>query len=72
MLGDDTVKFWIIGIAAFLALCALNGYMEEKEHAANEAYRVRVAQQKKTAKDKVLYDLAKRGEYMTGFAMVQK
>lgn len=66
------MKLWLIGISAFTALCAFNGYMQAQEDAANEAYRVRVAAQKQAAKNKVINDLAKRGEYMTGFAMVQK
>jgi hypothetical protein len=66
------MKFWIIGIAAFLALCALNGYMEQKEHAANEAYRVRLAEQDKAAKSKQFNDSAMKAEYMTGFKAAMK
>lgn len=66
------MKFWIIGITAFLALCALNGYMEAQEQAANEAYRQRVIAQRKAAHDKAFNDLAARGEFMTTFEAVKK
>lgn len=63
---------WGIAAAAIAIFAALNGYMMAEEEAADAAYLKQVAAQKQAAKDKLLYDLAKRGEYMTGFAMVQK
>ena len=66
------MKFWLIGIPAFLALCILNGYMQEKEDAADEAYRLQVVAQKKAAQDNAFNDLAARGEFMTGFKAAMK
>ena len=63
---------WIIAAIALAIFAALNGYMIAEEETADAAYLKQVAAQKKAAKDKLIYDLAKRGEYMTGFAMVQK
>ena len=63
---------WIIAAAAIAIFAALNGYMIAEEEAADAAYVKNVSAQKQAAKDKLIYDLAKRGEYMTGFAMVKK
>jgi len=63
---------WIIAAGVLAVLLSLNGYIQAQEEAADAAYLKQVAAQKQAAKDKLLYDLAKRGEYMTGFAMVQK
>jgi hypothetical protein len=46
--------------------------MEEKEQAANEAYRVRLAEQDKAAKSKQFNDSAMKAEYMTGFKAAMK
>ena len=63
---------WIIAVGVLAVLLSLNGYIQAQEEAADAAYLKQVAAQKKAAKDKLIYDLAKRGEYMTGFVMVQK
>ena len=66
------MKYWIIGAFVVIALGYANYIMEEREQAANEAYRLRVVAQRKAAKDKAFNDLAARGEFMTTFAAVQK
>lgn len=63
---------WIIAAGVMAVMLSLNGYMQAQEDAADAAYIKQVAAQKKAVKDKMIYDLAKRGEYMTGFAMVAK
>ena len=63
---------WGMAAAAIAIFAALNGYMIAEEEAADAAYVKHVSAQKQAAKDKLIYDLAKRGEYMTGFAIVQK
>jgi len=66
------MKYWIIGAIVVISLGYANYIMEEREQAANEAYRLRVVAQRKAAKDKAFNDLAARGEFMTTFAAVKK
>ena len=63
---------WIVAAGVLAVLLSLNGYMQAQEDAADAAYIKQVAAKKQAAKDKLMYDIAKRGEYMTGFAMVSK
>ena len=72
MLGDNTMNRWIVSTGVLAVLLSINGYMIAEEEAADAAYVKHVSAQKQAAKDKLIYDLAKRGEYMTGFAMVKK
>ena len=72
MLGVNTMNRWIVSASVLAILLSINGYMIAEEEAADAAYLKQVAAQKQASKDKLIYDLAKRGEYMTGFAMVQK
>ena len=55
-----------------MALLLADGYMQEREKAADEAYRLQVVAQKKAAQTKAWNDLAARGEFMTGFKAAQK
>ena len=66
------MKYWIIGAIVVISLGYANYIMEEREQAANEAYRLRVVAQRKAAKDKAFNDLAARGEFMTGFKAAMK
>ena len=63
---------WIVAAGVLAVMLSLNAKMQEIEDAADAAYVKQVAAQKQAVKDKMIHDIAKRGEYMTGFAMVQK
>ena len=63
---------WIVAAGVLAVMLSLNAKMQAIEDAADAAYVKKVAAQKQAVKDKMMYDIAKRGEYMTGFAMVQK
>ena len=63
---------WIVAAGVLAVMLSLNAKMQAVEEAADAAYAKQVAAQKQSVKDKMIYDIAKRGEYMTGFAMVSK